>query len=72
MTSLRLINLLKAEKPFLVLTKASQSIPTPAHGAHEVKAEAVDVRLGASRELRELGMAADADPHGARIHLEAA
>jgi len=71
-TSLRIVNLLEAEKSVFVFAKASQSIPATTHGAHEMQAEAVDVRLSTSRELRELGMAADAYPHGARIHLEAA
>lgn len=63
MTLLRLVNLLQVKEPFLVFAKALQAIPAAAHGAHEVQAEAIDVRLGASREFRELGMAADAGPH---------
>ena len=64
--SLWLIDLLQTQKPFLVLAEAAQAIAPPTDRAHEVQAEAVKGGLGASCELRELGMAADAGPHAGK------
>ncbi|NII71481.1 hypothetical protein FHW84_000037 [Dyella sp. SG562] len=58
-----LVNLLQTQKPFPILAKTAQAIASPTDRAHKVQAEAVEVGLGTSRELREFGMAADADPH---------
>lgn len=67
--SLRLVNLLQAKKSFFILAKTAQAVPTTTDRAHEVHAEAVEIRLGTSRELWELGMAADAGPHATHTTL---